>query len=166
MSTIVPVVDASVSEIRLRIEGPAEGKDRPRFNPFMKQVYTTKKTTTGEREIRAAWEEQGKPRLPDESALGLSVSIAVVRPGGHFKKDGSLSAEGERNPVPRKQKPDLDNAVKLIMDALNGRAYRDDVRVAQLHMWRSWAEWPFTEIRLFTVDGTQQNSLESSALRP
>jgi Holliday junction resolvase RusA-like endonuclease len=122
-------------------------------------VYTTKKTTVAEREIRAAWEDQGKPRLPDESALGLSVRLAVVRPQGHFKKDGSLSAQGLRHPIPRNKKPDLDNAIKLVMDALNSRAYRDDVQIAEAQIKRVWDEWPSTTVRVYVLDGTEQGLL-------
>ena len=88
------------------------------------------------------WREAGEPRLEDEVALALDVVITVVRPGGHYRKGGALSAEGRRQPVPCRQKPDLDNAVKLIMDALNSRAYRDDVRIARVSAVRRWGSGP------------------------
>ena len=140
------LVTETVAEFTLDIEGKAEGKQRPRYNPFMgKRPYTPKKTVVAEREIRAAWEAIGKPRLPD-GAIDLEVVIAVSRPQGHFKKNGDLSAEGKRHPFPDNQKPDLDNALKTLLDALNTRAWRDDVRVTGLRMERVWADWPSTHL--------------------
>ena len=128
----------------------AEGKQRARHNPFIqKRPFTPKVTLVAEREIRAAWEEIGKPRFPDV-AIGLEVFIAVARPRTHFKKNGELSAEGKRHPYPDNKKPDLDNAAKLVMDALNSRAWRDDVRVTKLVIERDWTDWPLTRIRAFT----------------
>ena len=77
-----------------------------------------------------------------------------MRPRGHFRRDGNLSAEGLRHPVPRNKKPDVDNALKLVMDALNSRAYRDDVLVAKVIVERDWGEWPETLIRIYGYDGS------------
>jgi Holliday junction resolvase RusA-like endonuclease len=129
-------------EIHLTIDGKPEGKDRPRFGNG--RTFTTKKTLLAEGEIRRAWEQAGKPRLPD-GAIEIDVTLVVTRPGGHWKRDGQLSAEGLRNPYPAKQKPDVDNALKLIMDALNTRAWADDVRVVSATVRRIWGEWPRTE---------------------
>ena len=137
--------------IELRIPGPATGKDRPRFDPRTKRTYTTAQTARAERDIRAIWRDAGEPRLPDDVALAVSVQITVVRPASHSRRDGTLSAEGIRHPVPRNKKPDLDNAVKLIMDGLNGLAYRDDVQVAYLSVSRLWGAVADTVVVLRTM---------------
>jgi Holliday junction resolvase RusA-like endonuclease len=62
-----------------------------------------------------------------------------------------LSATGLRHPVPRSRKPDLDNAVKLVMDALNTRAYRDDVRIARVYCERVWGDWPLTVVKIWPL---------------
>lgn len=132
--------------IHLVIDGQPEGKDRPRFGNG--RTFTTKKTLLAEAEIRRAWEEAGKPRLPEDVPISLVLRLFVSRPASHYKASGALSAEGLRNPQPMKQKPDVDNAVKLVMDALNKRAYRDDVRVTRVLVTREWDNWPRTEITL------------------
>lgn len=134
--------------ITLRIAGRASSKQRPRFDPRTRRAYTPASNIVSENDVRAVWREAGEPRIEDDCAIALQVVVTVVRPAGHFKRDGSLSAEGLRHPVPRTQKPDLDNAVKLVMDALNTRAYKDDVRVARVTAWREWGEWPETTVRL------------------
>jgi Holliday junction resolvase RusA-like endonuclease len=90
-----------------------------------------------ERVVRAAWEGVGEPRL--EGAIYLDVSLHHERPAGHFTKAGALSAEGARHPWPDTKKPDVDNALKLVMDALNTRAWRDDKQVVRATVIRCWA---------------------------
>jgi hypothetical protein len=136
-----------VSEVNLQIHGNPVGKGRPKFSSKNGRVYTPKQTVLAEREIRQAWREEGEPRLPDV-ALEMRVDLYVQRPQGHFKKNGELSTEGNRHPVPKNKKPDVDNALKLVMDALNSRAYKDDVQVAKVILVRHWGEWPKTEISI------------------
>lgn len=134
--------------IILRIAGRASAKQRPRFDPRTKRTYTPPSNIVSENDVRAVWREAGEPRIEDDCAIALDVVVTVVRPAGHFRKDGSLSTEGFRHPVPRTQKPDLDNAIKLVMDALNSRAYRDDVRIAKITAQRRWGDWPETRVEL------------------
>lgn len=135
----------TVSFFTIEIHGNPVGKDRPKFNTKTGRVYTTKQTVLAEREVRQAWREAGQPRLPD-AALELVVELYVQRPKGHFKQNGELSAEGLRHPIPRNKKPDIDNALKLVMDALNSQAYKDDVQIAKVTVMRHWGDWPKTVI--------------------
>lgn len=135
-----------VPEIHLVFDGDPVGKERPKFNTQTKVAYTPKKTVIAEREIRSLWREAGKPRLADDSALELIIELYVQRPQSHLKRNGELSAEGLRHPIPRNKKPDVDNAIKLVMDSLNKHAYKDDVQIAKASVIRHWGEWPKTEI--------------------
>lgn len=129
------------SRVVLEVPGPPVGKERPRFGRNG-AVYTPSRTVVMESNVRAAWLASGKPMLRDDRAVALAVLVMVVRPRSHFRRDGRLSAEGARHPIPRSQKPDADNVVKLVCDALCGLAYTDDVRVASLAVLRCWAERP------------------------
>lgn len=133
-----------VDHFKLVIDGRPQGKPRPRFRPGQKP-YPDKRQKLAEGEIRRVWREVGSPRMSD-GPLELRVVLRVARPAGHFKQDGTLSAEGRRNPWPYRVKPDLDNAIKLVCDALNTLAWRDDVRFVEVTCWRNWAEWPSTTI--------------------
>ena len=139
----------TVDSFTLHIPGKPVGKARPRLGAGGR-VYTPRETVLAEQTIRAAWIEAGEPRLADE-AVQIKVELGVQRPRGHFKRDGSLSAEGLRNPYPHRQKPDVDNAVKMIFDALNGRAYRDDVQIIDARIIRRWADEPYTSVQAWTV---------------
>lgn len=135
----------ATQSITLWLQGQPEGKGRPKFGQG--RAWTPKKTVLGEAEVRRKWEEAGEPRLPDV-ALRLQTTLYISRPASHFKRDGTLSAEGLRHPRPENKKPDVDNAIKLIMDALNKRAYKDDVQIVEAMVERHWAEWPATKIKL------------------
>lgn len=135
--------------IELIVPGEVRGKGRPRFVKATGRTYTDTPTMRAETRIQLAWIEAGKPRV-DDGPLGMELEAVLVRPNGHWKKDGTLSAEGERKPWPTK-KPDVDNTIKLAMDALNGTAYRDDALIVSAHVWKRWAnpgEHEHTRIRV------------------
>lgn len=139
----------------LRLIGPPVGKARPRVVRHPGQpprAITPIKTVLAEQEVRRAWEDAGEPRLPD-GPVSVRMVLVVERPNGHFKRDGSLSAEGLRHPLPDRKKPDLDNALKLIMDALNGRAWTDDVRVVHADVRRVWGTQSHTIIDVTVPTG-------------
>jgi Holliday junction resolvase RusA-like endonuclease len=135
-----------IDSFTLLIEGQPQGKGRPKFGGG--RAWTPKATKLAEGEVVRQWEEAGKPRLPDGCGLRIEIMLYVVRPGGHYKQNGELSAEGHRFPTPYATKPDVDNALKLVMDALNKKAYRDDVRIVSSVVDRLWADWPATKIKL------------------
>lgn len=135
---------SEVTSFTLRLDGKPQGKPRARFRPGQKP-YPDRKQKLAEGEIRRVWQEAGSPRLID-GPLRLDVWLYVSRSTSHFRQNGSLSAEGSRCPYPHKQKPDADNALKLVCDALNGLAWRDDVRFVDMHCSRRWSDWPGTTI--------------------
>lgn len=137
--------------ITLVIHGQPQGKERPKFNMKTGRTYTPNRTILAENNIRQVWREAGCPRIEDDVAIGIAVIVTVTRPRSHFKSNGQLSALGRRHPVPRTKKPDLDNVVKLVMDALNSHAYRDDVRVARIYCERVWGEWASTTIKIWPM---------------
>lgn len=141
-----------MSDFTFTVPGKPTGKGRPRF--AQGRTFTPRETVLAEQTIRAAWEGVGSPRLPDGPVF-LRVTIGVERPRSHFKRDMTLTAEGVRNPRPSRQKPDVDNAIKLVMDALNTRAWRDDVQIVDAHIDRVWAEMAFTSVVAGTVGRVQ-----------
>ncbi|HEY2936934.1 MAG TPA: RusA family crossover junction endodeoxyribonuclease [Gaiellaceae bacterium] len=70
-------------------------------------------------------------RLPIE----LDCFFFFVRPGGHFKKDGTLRASARRLPT---VKPDADKLVRAVLDALTGVLYVDDAQVVWLTVRKAY----------------------------
>ena len=126
-------------QFTLRIPMIPVGKGRPRFQRSTGRTYTPAQTESAEAQIRYAWIEAGRPRLPDDTPISVGVTLEIPRPAGHFKKNGELSAAGRRaGRVWCRQKPDIDNAMKLVMDALEGFAYRSDACVVELTASKLW----------------------------
>lgn len=126
-------------QFTLHIPGKPRGKDRPRFVRKTGRTYTPKETVVAEERIREIWREVGEPAL--SGPLRATMTAFTPRPASHYLTDGvSLSAEGRRHPFPDNQKPDLDNVLKLCLDALNGHAFKDDVQFIESHVYRFWTD--------------------------
>lgn len=142
------------TEIRLWIAGKPQGKQRARHGNG--RTFTPKQTELAEALIVQAWRDAGEPRFPSlnpkvQLGLKLDLLFLVERPDSHYNSQGLLNAEGERHPLPENKKPDLDNAQKLVMDALNGRAYKDDVQVTDSRQRKRWSNVSGTEV-IITLD--------------
>jgi Holliday junction resolvase RusA-like endonuclease len=125
-------------QFTLLIPGKPQGKDRPRFVRATGRTYTSAETLAAEDRIRRTWMKAGEPEV--SGSLSVTVGVSTPRPKGHYLTDGvRLSAEGRRHIRPDNQKPDLDNVLKLCLDALNGCAFKDDVQVIQMYAYRFWS---------------------------
>lgn len=127
----------NATSFRLTILGTPVGKARPRFDTRTGRVYTPSRTVIAEDLIRAAWRDAGEPRLPNDAALMFRVEVELERPRSHLRRDGELSAAGLRSKWPTRR-PDVDNCLKLALDALNGVAFRDDKQVCEVFARRLW----------------------------
>lgn len=80
-----------------------------------------------------------KPEHPFEGAVVLSVMFRFPRPKSHLRKDGSLKPSA---PLEHTQKPDLDNLVKAVKDAMANAGYwRDDAQVTHYApVAKAWAD--------------------------
>src|SRR4051794_40444749 len=123
--------------IRLELSGKPEGKGRPRFGKGGR-VFTPNATRLAEARVISAWQDAGEPRLP-EGPVVMTLTLECARPKSHFTSKGALSSKGRASRYPTGRKPDVDNALKLVMDALNRRAYRDDVDVVDASVCRRWS---------------------------
>ena len=84
---------------------------------------------------------------PVSGGVELWVTFVFRRPRCHFLRDGTLRPDA---PMVHFVKPDADNLLKLVKDALTGVAYCDDCQVARVHMAKEWTEtgMPGTTIAL------------------
>lgn len=79
--------------------------------------YTPKNTVVAESRIRnAVWDEVKETY---EGPVFVDIRVQMVR------------AKSSKNEWPV-VKPDLDNVVKLVTDAMNGLVYRDDCQICSL----------------------------------
>ena len=117
------------------VMGEPVAKGRPRVTKTG-TTYTPTKTRLYEVKVRRAWEAQSKARLGDGQSLRASLNFWFNVPASYSKAKrlGALSSGAWHT-----KKPDLDNLVKAVLDALNGYAYDDDSAVCELHVTKRYA---------------------------
>ena len=129
--------------------GEVVGKGRPRFstrNGFP-QAYTPKKTADYEKQIKSAYLEKYQPMMFESGAVGLIILACIGVPKSASKKKQEYLIDYE---LPTK-KPDADNIIKVVMDALNGLAYTDDSQITYISFRKRYSKEPFMEIHLWEV---------------
>ncbi len=128
--------------VTFRIPGHLAGKGRPRATLVggHARLYTPAATRTAEDRVRDAWRAAGSPYMGD-GPLTLELVIGHERPAGHWTSRGELSAAGRRMPFPAK-KPDADNQLKLVGDALNGCMWKDDAQLVEARVVKVWMARP------------------------
>jgi Holliday junction resolvase RusA-like endonuclease len=121
----------------LTIPGKPVGKGRPRMTKSG-HVYTPAPTENYEAYIKALWvQEHGSEVAFPVEAVMLSVSVYMAIPQSTSKKRREAMLDGVIMPT---KKPDLDNVLKIIADALNGLAYTDDKQIVGVTMVKGYSE--------------------------
>lgn len=113
------------------IEPVAKGRPRMTMVNGHARAYTPKKTAMAEMQIACEIRHQLR-EIPEcffsNTAIKLTATFYRQRPR-HLPKRVKL-------PVSR---PDLDNYIKLLEDALNGYAFRDDAQITTLVVRKRFA---------------------------
>jgi len=131
--------------IDLTVYGNAVPQGRPRFATIKKRtgqsfahVYDPKTSKDWKENVRQQAIINKVPFL--NGALSMSIHFCLPRPQSLPKK--------VKYHVKR---PDLDNLVKAIKDALRGIAYKDDSQIFSLFCLKNYGEPPRVEIQITTV---------------
>lgn len=113
------------------VEGKPQGKARPRFSQKTHTVYTPKNTADYEKRIRNAFREcQGEwQKLPSDCYAFVKIQAQYPIPQSWSKRKKKEAIAGLIMPT---TKPDGDNILKVVLDALNGLAYEDDRQVVKM----------------------------------
>ncbi|MBD9674914.1 RusA family crossover junction endodeoxyribonuclease [Pseudomonas sp. PDM21] len=122
---------------RVDIPGNPVAKGRPKASVRCGRVQmrTPEPTQRGEAWVRHCWmQEHGQTLLA--GALQVRITMRVTIPASWSKSKQHAAIAGLIQPI---GKPDLDNAAKLILDALNGIAWFDDAQVVRLDVSKWYA---------------------------
>lgn len=111
------------------VDGKPQGKQRPRFSRISKTVYTPNKTAKYEKQIAKAYTDAGGKCIPADCYVSVNVSAFFPVPKSYSKKKREDCLERRLRPD---KKPDMDNILKVVLDALNRVAYVDDKQVVEL----------------------------------
>ena len=131
-------------EFKFFIPGKPVGKGRPRFTTFKGRAiaYTPKTTKEAEKLCRDAFLDLYENCEPLRTPVQISIH-AVFRVPSDFSK-AKKQLVYDRKIVPSK-KPDLDNIVKLVLDAMNGLAFTDDANVVSISALKRFVRNPEEE---------------------
>ena len=127
------------------VEGHCVGKQRPRMANG--HTYTPKATKDYENKVLDAF-VNAENDLDFNGPIEAFITVYVKMPTSWSRK---RRAESMGKPPFNIKTPDLDNAAKSILDALNGLAYKDDKQVVSLDISRKWGSYEFVEVRLENV---------------
>lgn len=132
--------------IRFTVYGEPIAQGRPRATTINGHVsmYDPKKSRDYKNYIRLAASEH-KPEKLLEGPLSMKVKIYRPSLKSFSKKKAEMAEKGELRPV---TKPDTDNYVKAIKDALKSVIWKDDSQVVELHASKYYSQNPRIEIEI------------------
>lgn len=120
-------------KVSFQVMGKPQGKARPRLSRH--GVYTPQATVQYEKQIRAAY-----LGATNGESCGVDVAVWIDAyfpiPKSWTKSKREAAERGDVIPG----KPDVDNILKIVMDALNGLAYKDDAQVTRAICSKTYAK--------------------------
>jgi Holliday junction resolvase RusA-like endonuclease len=136
--------------VGFRIDGKAVGKARPRFANG--RVFTPAGTKAAEGTV-ADLATDAMLQIPSVAFTGpvrLEMEVIVaIPPSWSKKKRGLAELQGIRPTV----KPDIDNHIKLVADAMNGLVYEDDRQIVEVSVSRRYGPEAYTDVIVTTLLG-------------
>ena len=119
------------------IPGPVTGKGRPRINTYTCRAYTPNKTKEYEELAKQYFVLKYPRHIPIEGRVKVSIIAYFKIPKGTNKKNEELMLSGNISPT---KKPDIDNIEKIILDAMNSLAFKDDNQITKLEIEKVYSE--------------------------
>jgi Holliday junction resolvase RusA-like endonuclease len=125
------------------IIGKVKGKQRPRvfYNAEMgrSQAITPKETVNYENWVKTCFLAKYKNVIPTEEPLSVIIEAYFVKP----KSNKAI--------CPTTVRLDCDNVAKIILDSLNGIAYKDDKQIMALHVYKKWGDMEMARVTINNI---------------
>jgi len=131
--------------MKLTIPGEPVAKQRARHGKF--GTYTPEKTVNYETLVKQLYIQQNFAKQLD-GQLKLTANAYFSIPKSVSKTARAAMVAGILRPV---KKPDSSNVVKIIEDALNKLAYRDDSQIVSLNVEKWYSENPRVEVEIVEI---------------
>lgn len=132
--------------IHIFVPGEPVAKARPKARVMhgkggksMARMYTPKKTVNYENSIADMAKKQMIMRHATRSpvALDLALFFSIPESWPKWKREAALKQH-----IAHTVKPDADNVVKAIKDALNNVVYHDDAQVTEIRVVKLYSDTP------------------------
>ena len=130
--------------IKFTVYGDAVAQGRPRATSIGGHVrlYDPEKSRSYKEIVRID-ALKVRPEKPLGGAISLTIIVYKSIPKSMSKKRQKLALKGDARPT---TKPDIDNVVKGIKDALKGVIWRDDSQVVTLSAKKYYSDVPRVEV--------------------
>lgn len=129
-------------EVTFTIPGEPKGKAR-RVVTKKGQTYMPKETENYVAFVREIYYFNKLPKL--EGMIQVKINAYFKIPKSGSKKKKAKMASGEIRPT---KKPDIDNILKMVTDALNELAYDDDKQIVSALVEKYYSQDPRVEVEL------------------
>lgn len=138
-----------MKSVTFTIPGQPKGKMRPKvtMQGGFAHAYTPKETTSYENYVRVMY-QICKNKMFLDGAIRADIVAFFPIPKSTSKKNKALMLAGE---IKYTKKVDCDNLAKIVLDSLNGIAYKDDAQVYELSVKKLYAEEPKVVVTLTEV---------------
>lgn len=127
------------------VPGKIVGKGRPRLNSYTGNVYTPTRTKDYETLI----EQYFLLKYPRFKMLEGRIKISMIAyfsiPKATKKSMIEDMLEDKISPT---KKPDIDNIIKIVLDAMNQFAFKDDIQITKLEVEKKYALDEKIEIKI------------------
>lgn len=133
--TAAEAIKRCPEKVRVTIVGEPCGKGRPRF-ARNGATYTPQKTVNYETLVQLEYRVQTICKRFD-GPVKMTITAYYGIPKSATKRKRALMEANQTRPT---KKPDIDNVVKIICDALNGYAYHDDTQVVELRATKLYGD--------------------------
>ena len=131
--------------LAFEIPGEPVGKARPRFLRKTGMAYTPKKTESYENRVAAAAQRAMANNEPWQGPVKLECRAVYLCPK-------SWSAKKRAEAVWKTSKPDADNILKIVKDAMNKIVFRDDAQVVVATVQKKYG--PIAKLTVVVTDLT------------
>ncbi|KQC47080.1 hypothetical protein AP057_13870 [Geobacillus sp. Sah69] len=129
-------------------EPVAQGRPRATIINGHIRMYDPKKSKDFKDYVRLVASEH-RPEKLIEGPISLDVKVYKPILKSFSKKKKAAAEAGQLRPT---TKPDVDNYVKGVKDALKNVIWKDDSQVVDLHISKWYSETPRVEITIMPID--------------
>ena len=127
------------------VPGKIIGKGRPRLNSYTGTVYTPTRTKDYETLVEQYFLLKYPRFKPFEGRVHVVIEANFEIPKSTKKSDRELMLEHKINPT---KKPDIDNIVKIVLDAMNGIAFKDDTQITKLQVEKIYSSSECVKVKI------------------
>lgn len=146
--------------VQFTVPGDPQPQRRPRARNAgaHARVYDPKSNRAYRELVVEAWVQAGSPRFYGKPVT-MDVWCIWKRPSDHWRKDGTLTLQGQRAGWQCMKHADGDNVFKAVADAMNGKLFVDDRQIVRGSFYKRWTKTPDEDGRVEVMVNEIENTL-------